>query len=136
MSKKTTQIDTIEKKLQTVCDEHRDMKLKEHLHNIEKDKYKVLGDLCRELDIVSISTSEHAVLVHEAGKTPQKIKKQVAIEITELTTTLQTQMDHLIEVNAWKHAAEVIKLEERIRYLETRLTDSGEEVEEVEEVEA
>ena len=121
MSKKTTPIETIDKKLQAIYDDHREMKLREHTHNIENDKHKVLADLCRELDIICLSNSEHAVLVEEAEKTDQKIKKKVTAEINTLTSTLQNQMDHLMEVAALKHSTAISILEEKIKYLELRV---------------
>ena len=93
----------LEKKLELLYHDWKESQLKDVEVQIKQDKYKMLKDLCSELDCVSLSKSEHASLLERATKGKEQVDEEVKKDVEDKTGRLQKQLEHLLEMSELKH---------------------------------
>ena len=108
----------LEKKLELLYNDWKETQLKDVEGQIKQDKYKMLKDLCSELDCVSLSKSEHASLLERATKRKEQVDDEVKKDVEDKTGRLQKQLDHMLEMSELKHQVAIAKLEAKVEMLE------------------
>ena len=108
----------LEKKLELLYNDWKETQLKDVEGQIKQDKYKMLKDLCSELDCVSLSKSEHASLLERATKGKEQVDEEVKKDVEDKTCRLQKQLDHMLEMSELKHQVAIARLEAKVEMLE------------------
>jgi len=107
----------LEKKLQAVCNDFVEQKLQQITTDVTNDRYKVLKDICTELDHTCISNAEHERLLANATKSKEQVDADIEKRVAQKAEVLQKQLEHELDKTQLVHAVKLAQLTEEIKHL-------------------
>jgi hypothetical protein len=109
---------SLERRLRTLTDSFVQSEMRRYEETVARSKRSQLAALAAELHFSVLPTEEHEALLTRAEKSKVQSDAELKERLDRDVDKLQRELTHQLEIKKLQHEKEIVRLQERLRYLD------------------